>query len=73
MNQVITYLTFNGKCREAMKFYQSCLGGELHLQTIAESPMANKLPGYMRRYILHAWLQKNDLIMMASDMVAEIK
>ena len=32
MKSVTTYLHFNGNCREAMSFYQTCLGGELHLQ-----------------------------------------
>ena len=72
MNRLITYLTINGKCRDAKKFYQNCLGEELHFQTIAESPTANKLPGYMRRYILHAWLQNKDVMLMASDVVTEV-
>ena len=40
MAQLNAYLRFNGKCREAMTFYQACLGGELTIQTVGESPMA---------------------------------
>jgi PhnB protein len=28
MKEATPYLVFNGNCREAMTFYQSCLGGE---------------------------------------------
>ena len=34
------YLTFNGNAAEAMKFYQSVLGGELTMQTFDEAKMA---------------------------------
>ncbi len=29
MKDITPYLTFDGSCREAMTFYQQCLGGEL--------------------------------------------
>jgi PhnB protein len=64
-------LTFNGNCRDAMTFYQECLGGELFLQTIGESPMADQMPPQMKDCILHATLTKGVLIIMASDMVSE--
>jgi PhnB protein len=71
METINAYLTFNGKCREAMTFYKECLGGDLQLQTIGESPMANKMPPQMKEQILHATLTKGGLILMASDMVSE--
>ena len=69
--QINSYLTFNGNCREAMTFYRDCLGGELDLQTIGESPMADKLPPQMKQSILHATLTKGEVVIMASDMVGE--
>ncbi len=66
-----SYLTFNGKCKEAMLFYQSCLGGELSLQTIGESPMAKQMPDKMKDCILHSTLIQKDFILLASDMVAD--
>ena len=54
-----------------MTFYKDCLGGELSLQTIGESPMADKMPQQMRDCILHSTLTKGALVLMASDMVAE--
>jgi PhnB protein len=66
-----TYLTFNGNCREAMTFYKECLGGELILQTIGDSPMSNQMPSEMKQSILHATLIKDNLVIMASDIVGE--
>ena len=71
MAQINSYLTFSGNCREAMLFYQKCLGGELLLQTIGDSPLAKQMPAKMKEFILHATLTKNELILMGSDMVAE--
>lgn len=71
MTQIQLYLTFNGNCREAMTFYQHCLGGELTLQTIGESPMAGNLPPEMHDSILHATLKRDQLILLGSDMVGE--
>jgi len=71
MTQINTYLTFSGNCREAMNFYKDCLGGELKLQTIGESPLADKMPEQMKECILHATLIKDSLILMGSDMVGE--
>lgn len=71
MTQINSYLTFNGNCREAMNFYKDCLGGELTLQTIGESPLADKMPPQMKECILHATLIKDTLVLMGSDMVGE--
>jgi len=71
MTQINTYLTFDGNCREAMTFYKECLGGELTLQKIGESPLAEKMPANMKDYILHAALTRGDLLLMGSDMVPE--
>jgi PhnB protein len=69
--KINSYLTFNGNCREAMTFYKNCFGGELFLQTIAGSPLSEKMPERMRNCILHSTLTKGNLLLMGSDMVAE--
>lgn len=71
MTQINSYLTFNGNCREAMRFYADCFGGELTLQTIGESPLADKMPAKMKDCILHATLTSGPLLIMASDMVGD--
>ena len=61
------YLTFNGTCREAMTFYQQCLGGELQVQTFAETPAAADLPAEAQQNVMHAKLTTADMLLMASD------
>jgi PhnB protein len=69
MTQLVAYLTFNGRCRDAMTFYQQCLGGELKMQTVGESPIAGQMPPEMKGHIMHASLTNGPLALMASDMV----
>jgi len=68
LTQLNAYLRFNGNCREAMTFYQSCLGGELNIQTVGESPMAGQMPPAMHNNVLHSVLAKDGFELMASDM-----
>ncbi len=69
MTQIISYLNFDGLAREAMTFYHQCLGGELIMQKVAESPMAAQLPSEMGSKILHSSLTRDGLVLMASDMM----
>jgi len=71
MTNITAYLTFSGNCAEAMNFYKDCLGGELMLQKVADSPVADKLPVQMREAIVHATLMCGNIVLMATDMVAE--
>jgi len=73
MNQtkINTYLTFNGNCREAMTFYKECLGGELTIQKVGESPLSEKMPGKMKEHILHSTLVNGGIVLMGTDMVGE--
>ncbi|MCD6011688.1 MAG: glyoxalase [Flavipsychrobacter sp.] len=71
MTTINTYLTFSGNCREAMTFYKECLGGQLTIQTIGESPMSDKLPQQMKDCILHAALTRGQMVLMASDMTPD--
>jgi len=67
MIHLAPYLNFNGKCTEAMEFYKSCLGGELQLQKISDSPMAEQFPEDQRDGILHAMLTSDAITIMATD------
>ncbi len=69
MTQINTYIGFNGKCREAMTFYQECLGGELSLQTFADSPIAAQCPAEAQQQILHSSLTKGALVLLGSDIM----
>lgn len=68
MVQISPYLTFDGNCREAMTFYQECLGGELTFQTVAETPMADQCPTGMQDHIMHSILAMDGAVLMATDM-----
>lgn len=59
------YVNFNGQTGEAMKFYQSILGGELKMQTYAESGAPTKPED--KDKIMHADLKNDTLSFMASD------
>lgn len=71
MKHIRSYLTFSGNCREAINFYKDCLGGELNLQTIGDSPLAGKMPEKMHQWILHATLTNGNTVLMGTDMVQE--
>jgi PhnB protein len=69
MAKLNPYLHFNGNCQEAMKFYKGCLGAELKMQTVGESPMAGQMPKEAHKNVLHAVLEKDGFLLMASDMM----
>ena len=70
MTTINAYLNFDGNCREAMTFYQECLGGDLTIQTVGDSPIAGQMPAEAKDAILHAGLTKGETIfLMASDMM----
>ena len=72
MDAILTpYLTFNGSAREAMKLYHSILGGELTMQTFAESKMARKPEE--NDLIIHATLKNEGLTFMASDAMPDLQ
>ena len=57
MSQAIAYLSFNGNCADAMRFYEKALGGKLEvLMSGAESPIAEQMPKEFAHRILHARL-----------------
>ena len=71
MAKLNPYLNFDNNCHEAMNFYKDCLGGELFLQTVSESPMAAQMPPQMGDSILHSLLTSGDIAIMGSDMCRE--
>jgi len=56
--QPIPYLSFDGTCAEAMRFYERVLGGKIKsMMSGAESPMAAQIPKEFAHRILNAQLQ----------------
>jgi PhnB protein len=70
MHQLNTYLFFDGTCADAMRFYERTLGGKLSLMTHAESPMAAQTPPGSADRIMHARLDFDGGMLMASDWMA---
>jgi PhnB protein len=65
MKDINAYLTFNGNCREAMTFYQKCLGAELFIMPFSEAPF--EVPKEAKDRVLHAKITKGKAVLMASD------
>ncbi|HXU44720.1 MAG TPA: VOC family protein [Thermoanaerobaculia bacterium] len=71
MSKLEVYLFFDGNCAEAMRFYESALGGKIEMMsTHAESPMAAEAPPGMADRIMHARLALDGQALMASDAMA---
>lgn len=65
MKEIITYLNFDGNCREAMTFYGRCLEAEAHMMPFSETNM--DFPKEAKDRIMHANLSKGPATLMASD------
>ncbi len=66
--QLNPYLSFNGQCEAAFKFYEQCLGGKIEAKmTYGESPMADQTPSEWRNKIMHASLIVGDKVLMGAD------
>jgi PhnB protein len=66
--QIHPYLYFSGDCREAFTYYRQCLGGELTLQTVGDSPMAAQWPEQVHHHVLHAMLATESFTLLGTDM-----
>ena len=61
------YITFDGQCAEAFRFYESCLGGELFMMTYGDAPDGAQVPPGNDDRIMHASLKVGDTPLMGSD------
>ena len=73
MPQINAYLAFGGNCREAMTFYHKCLGGELNIQTVGETPMAKQMPPETHKNVMHAALTNGQMNLYGSDQMGPDK
>lgn len=67
MKRIDAYLFFEKECREAMTFYQQCLGGELSLMPLGESANADQLPADKKDLIMHSSLTNGSVTLLAAD------
>ena len=67
------FLLFDGNCAEAMTFYKECLGGELTLNKLGDTPMKDTFPPEKHDRIIYAQLKSGDLDLSATDWMASPK
>jgi len=67
MINLTPFLLFDGNCAEAMTFYQSCLGGELALTKVKDSPMKGQTPSEHLNKVIHAHLKSGAIEFSATD------
>src|SRR5208283_635583 len=64
------FLLFDGRCAKAMTFYHKCLGGELTLTKLGDTPMKNMFPPEKHNRMINAHLQSGDIGISATDWMA---
>lgn len=70
--QLNPYLSFNGQCEIAFKFYEQCLGGKIGVMlNYGSSPMAEQTPLEWHDKIMHVRLTVGDQVLMGSDSMPE--
>ena len=66
--QVSPYLSFDGQCEAAFKFYEKCLQGKIESMMPYEgSPMAGEVPAEWGNKVMHGEFRLGDLVLMGSD------
>lgn len=64
------FLLFDGNCAEAMTFYHGCIGGDLSLTKLGDTPMKGQFPSEKHNRIINAHLKKGDIDISATDWMA---
>ncbi len=67
MPNLTPFLLFDGNCAEAMSFYQSCLGGELTLTRVKDTPMKVQYGPEQQDKIIYAQLNLGEVEISATD------
>jgi PhnB protein len=70
MLKVTPFLLFDGNCAEVMTFYHECLGGELILTKLGDTPMKDMFPPEKHGRIINAQLKSGDIEISATDWMA---
>lgn len=66
--QISPYLSFDGNCEEAFRFYEELLRGKIvMMMTNGESPVAEHVPAKFHNRIMHARMYIGDEVLMGSD------
>lgn len=67
MKQLVPYLNFNGRCAEALAFYEACFGeADVSVQRFSDGPEMG-LPEEAKSLVMHAEFKSDGLFFMATD------
>ena len=61
------FLLLEGNCAEAMGFYQSCLGGELEVTLLRDTPMKAQAPAHLHDKVAYSRLTSGAIDISATD------
>ena len=65
--KLMPFLLFDGNCAEAMTFYQGCLGGELAITKVGDTPMKSQMPAAQHHKVAFANLKSGLIEFSATD------
>jgi PhnB protein len=70
--QVHPYLSFDGRCEAAFKFYEQCLGGRLGpIFRYADSPLVDEVPADWQDKVMHGSLTVGGQVLMGADVAPD--
>lgn len=67
MLNLTPFLIFDGECANAMVFYKACLGGELVLTKVKDTPMKDQFPPAHHHKVINAHLKSGPIEFTATD------
>src|ERR1700721_225158 len=67
------FLLFDGNCAEAMAFYKACLGGELTLTRLGDTPMGTDAPPEQQHKVTYALLKSDSVEFSATDWLHPVR
>lgn len=70
--QMNAYLSFNGECEAAFKFYEECLDGKIgEIFRYAGTPLAEQVPADWQNKVMHASLAIGEHVLMGGDVAPD--
>jgi PhnB protein len=71
--QMNPYLSFNGDCEAAFRFYEQCLDAKVvgEIFRYAGTPLAGQVPADWQSKVMHASLTIGDQVLMAGDVAPD--
>ncbi|MGX5816627.1 hypothetical protein ACWKWU_00430 [Chitinophaga lutea] len=71
MMMLAVHLSFSGNCRQAFLYYKRCFGGELTMQTLADTPHGRGMNEAMQQAVVWATLENEYFKLVGTDLTDE--